>query len=124
MSWKEILLVLECENGLLLLDALLDETETILDERLPREVKAIPGVRGFLEQLPFPRCVCSNTKMPRLEAMLAKVRLKEFFGENIFSAKDRGEGRSKLKPDIFLYGVRTRAVRNRTLRPNATGTML
>ena len=105
MSWKEILLVLERENDLPLLDALLDKTETILDERLPREVKAIPGVRGLLEELPFPRCVCSNTKMPRLDAMLAKVGLKEFFGENIFSAKDLGEGRSKPKPDIFLHGA-------------------
>lgn len=105
MSWKEILLTLEHENGLLLLDTLLDKTESILDERLPREVEAIPGARGVLEGLPLPRCVCSNTKMPRLEAMLASVGLKEFFGESIFSAKDLGEGRSKPKPDVFLHGA-------------------
>lgn len=105
MSWKEILPILERENGLLLLDALLDKTESILDERLPSEVEAIPGARGVLEDLPFPRCVCSNTKMPRLEAMLTRVGLKEFFRENIFSAKGLGEGRSKPKPDIFLHGA-------------------
>lgn len=106
MSWKDILLILEKESGLSLMDALLAKTEAELDMRVPAEVDAIDGVRAVLEGLQYPRCVCSNTKMPRLEAMLTKVGLKEFFAPHIFSAKDLGEGRSKPKPDIFLFGAR------------------
>ncbi|KSV81903.1 hypothetical protein N183_15425 [Sinorhizobium sp. Sb3] len=105
MNWKDILLILEHESGLKLMGALLDKTETELDARLPTEVEAIAGVRRVLEELRYQRCVCSNTKKPRLEAMLTKVGLKDFFGERIFSAKDLGEGRSKPKPDIFLFGA-------------------
>ncbi|PDT46671.1 HAD family hydrolase [Sinorhizobium fredii] len=105
MSWGDILVIIEKESGLSLRDALLDKTEAILDARIPKEVFAIDGTRSVLEGLHYPRCVCSNTKMPRLDAMLTKVGLKEFFAPNIFSAKDLGEGRSKPKPDIFLFGA-------------------
>ena len=105
MSWKDILTIIEHESGLRLMDALLDKTEVELDERLPMEVQATRGTLEVLEGLSYPHCVCSNTKMPRLEAMLAKVGFKQFFGSNIFSAKELGEGRSKPKPDIFLYGA-------------------
>jgi HAD superfamily hydrolase (TIGR01509 family) len=105
MSWKDILLILEHESGLSLMDALLDKTETELDTRLPEQVKAIDGVRAVLQGLQYQRCVCSNTKRPRIEAMLTKVRLKEFFGSAIFSAKDLGDGRAKPRPDVFLFGA-------------------
>jgi HAD superfamily hydrolase (TIGR01509 family) len=105
MSWGDILLILEKESGLNLKDQLLSKTEAELDERIPAEVRAMDGVRVVLEQLQYPRCVCSNTKMSRLEAMLTNVGLKDYFAPNIFSAKDLGEGRAKPKPDIFLLGA-------------------
>lgn len=105
MSWNDILVILEKECGLSLMDKLLDKTETELDIRLPKQVEAVKGVRAALEAVHLPKCVCSNTKMPRLEAMLDRVGLREYFGDNVFSAKDLGEGRSKPKPDIFLFGA-------------------
>jgi HAD superfamily hydrolase (TIGR01509 family) len=106
MSWKDIIVILEKERGLSLMDALLDKTEAELDIRVPAEVEAIDGVRAVLEGLQYPYCVCSNTKMPRIEAMLTQVGLDEFFAPNIFSAKDLGEGRAKPKPDIFLFAAK------------------
>lgn len=105
MSWGDILCILERESGMNLVSALLDRAEAVLDNRIPREVQAIDGVREAIEALPYLRCVCSNTKMPRLEATLTKVRLRDYFEGNVFSAKDLGEGRSKPKPDIFLLGA-------------------
>lgn len=110
MNWREILGILEKERGLSLMDSLLDKTESILDARIPAEVKAIDGIRDALDGIGHKRCVCSNTKMERLEAMLSKVGLKNCFAPNIFSAKDLGEGRSKPKPDIFLFGARQMGV--------------
>ncbi|MBN7808918.1 MULTISPECIES: HAD family hydrolase [Agrobacterium] len=110
MSWRDILAILEAESGLSLMDELLDKTETELDIRIPKEVEAVAGIRAALEELQLPKCVCSNTKLPRVTAMLDRVGLREFFGPNIFSAKDLGEGRSKPKPDIFLFGASTMGV--------------
>ena len=105
MSWKDILLVLEQERGIELSGALLDKTEAELDVRIPSETQAIHGVRAVLQELQYPRCVCSNTKLSRVEAVLTNVDLRQFFGRNIYSAKDLGEGMSKPKPDIFLFGA-------------------
>lgn len=105
MSWNEILSAIEEESGLDLMDALLDKAEAALDLRIPAEVEIIDGVGVALERLQYPSCVCSNTKMSRLDIVLQKVGLKTFFAPNIFSAKDLGEGRSKPKPDIFLHGA-------------------
>ena len=105
MSWKDILLVLEQERWIELSGALLDKTEAELDVRIPSETQAIHGVRAVLQELQYPRCVCSNTKLSRVEAVLTNVDLRQFFGRNIYSAKDLGEGMSKPKPDIFLFGA-------------------
>lgn len=105
MSWKEILGIIDSESGLGLSATLVDRTEALLDERLARDVTAIAGVAEALQALPYSRCVCSNTKLDRVEAMLAKVRLDQYFLPNVYSAKDLGEGRSKPKPDIFLHGA-------------------
>jgi len=105
MSWRGILLSLEKETGRPLLDRLLNKTESLLDTRLPEEVQAVAGVREVLEGIVYPFCICSNTKLSRVEAMLDRVNLRRFFGDRIFSAKDLGEGRSKPKPDVFLVGA-------------------
>ncbi|GAA3102708.1 HAD family hydrolase [Rhizobium viscosum] len=110
MSWQDILTIIEAESGLSLMSKLLDKTETELDIRLPKEVEAVDGVRAALKTLQFPKCVCSNTKMSRLDAMLERHGLRQFFGASVFSAKDLGEGRSKPKPDIFLFGAKKMGV--------------
>ncbi len=73
MSWKDILGVIDAETGLALTARLADKTEALLDARIPAEVTAIAGVSDVLAALTLPRCICSNTKRPRVEAVLAKT---------------------------------------------------
>ncbi|MGR6468660.1 HAD family hydrolase [Rhizobium sp. PAMB 3182] len=105
LPWEQILKIAEQESGLDLSGKLAGRLEQVLDQRLPLEVEAISGVAETLAALGRKRCVCSNTKFSRVDLLLGKVGLKDFFAPNIFSAKDLGPGRSKPKPDIFLHGA-------------------
>lgn len=105
MHWGDMLSALERETGLSLHAPLHDKVEAILDARLAQEAQPTAGVGAMLAQITQPKCVCSNTKMDRLQAMLARTGLARFFGENVFSAKDLGPGRAKPKPDIYLHGL-------------------
>lgn len=105
LTWRNILFQVEQEANIPLSASLIDKSEQILDMRLAREVKALPGVDFAVARLPLRRCICSNSSSERLDMMLTKVGLKPFFAPNIFSAKDLGPNRSKPKPDIFLHGA-------------------
>lgn len=105
MTWKNILLTIEKEVDIPLSASLIDKSEQLLDQRLAREVKAIEGVQYALSRIAGPRCICSNSSLQRLDMMLTKVGLKEFFAPHIYSAKDLGADRVKPKPDIFLHGA-------------------
>ncbi|MFN3719556.1 MAG: HAD family hydrolase [Rhizobium rhizophilum] len=105
MTWKNILLSIEKEVDIPLSASLIDKSEQLLDQRLAREVKAIEGVQYALSRITGPRCICSNSSSQRLDMMLNKVGLKEFFAPHIYSAKDLGADRVKPKPDIFLHGA-------------------
>ncbi|MDI6834955.1 HAD family hydrolase [Ciceribacter thiooxidans] len=105
MTWKNILLSVEKEIDIPLSASLLDKSETLLDQRLAREVKIIEGVAFALSRIEGPRCICSNSSVHRLDSMLTKVGLKEHFAPNIFSAKDLGADRVKPKPDIYLHAL-------------------
>lgn len=105
MTWKNILLSVEKEIDIPLSASLLDKSETLLDQRLAREVKIIEGVSFALSRIEGPRCICSNSSVHRLDSMLTKVGLKEQFAPNIFSAKELGPDRVKPKPDIYLHAL-------------------
>ncbi len=105
MTWKNILLSVEKEIDIPLSASLLDKSETLLDQRLAREVKIIEGVSFALSRIEGPRCICSNSSVHRLDSMLTKVGLKEQFAPNIFSAKELGADRVKPKPDIYLHAL-------------------
>jgi len=70
---------------------------------LAREVTEIPGVRSFLEALLGQEgaeiCVASNGPREKIECTLGATGLREYFGDNIFSAYDTGV----FKPDPHLY---------------------
>ncbi|PRX11742.1 UNVERIFIED_ORG: HAD superfamily hydrolase (TIGR01509 family) [Martelella mediterranea] len=105
MTWRDILLAVEKEAAIPLQATLIDESKTILDERLKRELQPIPGVREAVAQLSEPRCICSNSSEERIRMMLTKVGLLDIFEPNIFSAESLGPDRVKPKPDIFLHGA-------------------
>lgn len=105
MTWKNILLTVEKEADIPLSATLLDKSEKLLDQRLARDVKIIDGVRFALSRLEGPRCICSNSSVERLDIMLTKVGLRDFFAPHIYSAKTLGADRVKPKPDIYLHGA-------------------
>ncbi|MCM2440866.1 HAD family phosphatase [Agrobacterium vitis] len=105
MTWKNILMTIEKEVDIPLSASLIDKSEALLDQRLAREVKLVEGVTYALSRLQGPRCICSNSSSPRLDMMLTKVGLKEFFAPHVYSAKDLGADRVKPKPDIYLHGA-------------------
>ncbi|WP_176085958.1 HAD family phosphatase [Martelella sp. HB161492] len=105
MTWRDILLSVEKEASIPLQANLIDQSYVILDERLKRELKAIPGIREAVSELSEPRCICSNSTLERLDMMLTKVGLIDLFQPNIFSAESLGPDRVKPKPDIFLFGA-------------------
>lgn len=105
MEWKSILTQIEQESGLSLAARLFDKSNAMLDDILAAKVQEIDGVRGALEQISGPRCICSNSSSARLDLELTKTGLKSYFKPHIFSAMDLGPGRTKPKPDIYLYGA-------------------
>jgi HAD superfamily hydrolase (TIGR01509 family) len=105
MTWQNILFEVEREASIPLSAQLLDKSEKLLDLRLERDVSALPGIPAALARIDLPRCICSNSSSQRLDMMLTKVGLKQFFAPHIFSARDLGPDRSKPKPDIFLHGA-------------------
>ncbi|MVA24620.1 HAD family phosphatase [Agrobacterium vitis] len=105
MTWKNILMTIEKEVDIPLSASLIDKSEALLDQRLAREVKLVEGVTYALSRLQGPRCICSNSSSQRLDMMLTKVGLKEFFAPHVYSAKDLGADRVKPKPDIYLHGA-------------------
>lgn len=105
LTWRDILLAVEHEASIPLQATLLDQSHSILDERIKKELKAIPGAGQAVAQVSEPRCICSNSSTDRLKMMLTKVGLYDLFAPNIFSAEDLGPDRVKPKPDIFLHGA-------------------
>jgi HAD superfamily hydrolase (TIGR01509 family) len=106
MTWQNILFAIEKEADIPLSASLLDKSEKLLDARLAREVKIIDGVKFALARLTQQRGICSNSGSDRLDMMLTKVGLKEYFAPHIYSAKDLGTDRVKPKPDIYLHGAK------------------
>ena len=105
MTWQNTLLQIEKEASIPLSASLISKVDTILDERLARDLKIIEGVKPMLAQLTLPHCICSNSTSARLAMMLGKVGIKDHFGRHIYSARDLGADRVKPKPDIFLHGA-------------------
>ena len=109
MSWKNILLTVEKEADIPIPARLLDTTEKLLDKKLARDVKAIPGVHEAVARIDLPRCICSNSSSKRLQAMLKRTGAYDLFAPHIFSARDTGSKRTKPAPDIFHHAAEVMA---------------
>jgi HAD superfamily hydrolase (TIGR01509 family) len=106
LTFRDILLRIEAETGQVFQASLLDRQREALDRRLAREVRAIAGAREAVAAVRQPRCICSNSRMERLEMMLTKTGLMPLFEGRIFSAMDLPEKKPKPAPDIFLHAAR------------------
>lgn len=107
LTFKDILLTIEREAQVLFQATLIDKVETMIDERLAREVKAIEGVAQVLATLKYRKCICSNSTRHRIEASLKRAGLIHLFAPSeIFSSVDTPGLRPKPAPDVFLHAAK------------------
>jgi HAD superfamily hydrolase (TIGR01509 family) len=79
-------------------------TTELLKEAYKERLQPIPGVREFIERLPMPRCVASNSPPAKLGLGLSLTNLFELMYPHIFCSRlvDRG----KPAPDLFLFAAK------------------
>lgn len=111
LTFKDILLQIEREAAIPFQASLLDEAERLVDKRLAAEVRAIDGAREAVASVPWPKCVCSNSKLHRIETMLGKTGILPMFAGNIFSARETPTRQPKPAPDVFLHAAATMSAR-------------
>ena len=93
------------EFGRTVPDGLIDKAKAETDRRLRAEVETLPGAHEMLDSLDDPRCICSNSRLERLEITLRRTGLWDRFRPYVFSAQDCGERRGKPAPDVFLHAA-------------------
>lgn len=104
LTFRDILLIVEQEASIPFQASLLDENRRVLDEILAREVTEIDGAGKAAALMPQ-RCICSNSRLERIEAMLTKTGLNTLFDGVIFSASDTESQKPKPAPDVFLHAA-------------------
>jgi HAD superfamily hydrolase (TIGR01509 family) len=82
-------------------------------QRFENDLRPTEGVKEALFGLTLPKCVATSSSPPRVTKSLEITGLREFFGENVFTASlvERG----KPFPDLFLY-----AAQKMSVEPGAT----
>jgi HAD superfamily hydrolase (TIGR01509 family) len=105
LTFKDIILRIEEKANIPFQASLIDQAEAITDRRLAAEVRAVEGAGEAILAVEGPRCVCSNSRIERIELMLGKVGLLPLFGGNIFSSLSTPSGKPKPAPDVFLYAA-------------------
>ena len=86
-------------------ETMIRRAELEVDRRLGKEVHPIAGVHELLDMLDDPRCICSNSRIERLEISLKKAGLWDRFRPYVFSAQAVANGRGKPAPDVFLHAA-------------------
>ena len=87
-------------------EILAQERIAIVEDLFRDKVDFVPGFRDFFKRLPPSFKTCVATMMPKLllDIVVAKLRLREFFGNHIYCPEsDTLPG--KPAPDLFLYAA-------------------
>jgi len=98
--------IVEKEIGRSLPADFLERQKEQLDNRLARDLKAVPGVEALLDKIDGPLCICSNSSSERLTLELNKVQLLDRFRPYIFSAVEVGDKQPKPAPNVYTYAAR------------------
>ncbi len=104
LTFKDILLTVEKEADIPFQASLLDENRKVLDKKLGREVREIEGAAKAAAAMPR-KCICSNSRLDRIDAMLERTGMRMLFDESIFSASDLDGVNSKPAPDVFVHAA-------------------
>lgn len=68
-----------------------------------RSLKLMPGVPAVLETIEKPYCLATSSDVDRIEMTLRVARIREYFGERVYSAAMVPNG--KPAPDLFLHAA-------------------
>jgi HAD superfamily hydrolase (TIGR01509 family) len=110
LTTRDILVRIEAEAQVPFQASLIDRIKVELDRRLAREVKAIDGAALAVSAVRTPYCICSNSRLERIELMLGRTGLLPLFEGRIHSAQEIPSKRSKPAPDVFLHGAAAMSV--------------
>lgn len=105
LTSQDILLRIEAESQVPFQATLLDRMKETLDRKLASDVRAIDGAASAVAAVRSPFCICSNSTLSRIEAMLTRTRMLPLFEGRIFSARDIPSRRTKPAPDVFLHAA-------------------
>lgn len=105
LTFKDILLRIEKQEGLVLQASLIAEAEKLVDQRLAREVRAIEGALEAVAAVRTPKCVCSNSSSERIRITLGRTGLLPLFADAIYSAVETPSALPKPHPDVFLHAA-------------------
>ncbi len=108
LTFKDILLAIEEKSSIPFQASLITQAEAMVDKALASQVAVIPGAREAVMSVAGKRCICSNSRLDRINAMLTKTGLKPLFADEIiFSSLETESRKPKPAPDVFLRAVRT-----------------
>ncbi|NMG38902.1 HAD-IA family hydrolase [Chelativorans sp. ZYF759] len=105
LTFKDILLRIEAEQGLVVQASLIAQAEKLVDQKLAREVRAIEGAAEAAASIRSPKCVCSNSSGERLRLTLGRTGLLPLFADAIYSAVETPSRLPKPHPDVFLHAA-------------------
>jgi HAD superfamily hydrolase (TIGR01509 family) len=106
LTTRDILLRLETVSQVPFQASLIDRIKAELDKRLARDVRPVDGAAAAVRATNIPYCICSNSPLDRIEAMLGRAGMSGLFDrQRIFSAREIPSMRTKPAPDIFLHGA-------------------
>lgn len=89
--------------GLTLPDNFEEQYRSKLLDEFERCLKVTQGVTDVLHNLSVKSCVATSSSPGRVARSLELVKLKDYFGSNVFTASEVKKG--KPAPDLFLYSA-------------------
>lgn len=105
LTFSDIMLRIEEKAAIPFQASLIDQAEELVDRKLKSSVRVIEGAHEAVASVTGKRCICSNSRTERLDAMLTRTRLMPFFSDRIFSSLDTPSKKPKPAPDVFLYAA-------------------
>jgi HAD superfamily hydrolase (TIGR01509 family) len=106
LTLRKIVELIEKDSGRKMPDDILERHRTILEERLARDLKPVPGFKEIVDRLDGERCVCSNSSGARMRLTLGKTNLYEVFAPHIYSAIEVGDCTPKPSPNVYRYAAK------------------
>lgn len=98
---------IETEHGFAVADDHAQRVGAIFEQRLPIDLKVVPGAADMIASVDCKRCIASNSMLDYLDRTLRLTSLRHLFTDNIYSARECGNRQTKPDPNVFLHALAT-----------------